>query len=56
MKSDWCRPLFLFAISPLTVAVAIGFFIQLTTDEGIIGLGERPTGHALDLRAQNQLD
>ncbi len=27
-------------------------FIQLTTDEGITGLGERPTGHALNLRPQ----
>lgn len=30
-------------------------FIQLTTDEGIIGLGERPTGHALNLGAQISL-
>ena len=30
-------------------------FIKLLTDEGLIGLGERPTGHAADLRAQIQL-
>ena len=30
-------------------------FIQLKTDEGITGLGERPTGHALDLRSQINL-
>ena len=30
-------------------------FIKLLTDEGLIGLGERPTGHAADLRAQMQL-
>ena len=27
-------------------------FIQLTTDEGIVGLGERPTGHTPDLTSQ----
>ena len=27
-------------------------FVQLKTDEGITGLGERPTGHALDLSSQ----
>ncbi|MYB36366.1 MAG: mandelate racemase/muconate lactonizing enzyme family protein [Gammaproteobacteria bacterium] len=30
-------------------------FIKLLTDEGLIGLGERPTGHAADLRSQIQL-
>ena len=30
-------------------------FIKLFTDEGIVGLGEKPTGHARDLRAQIQL-
>ena len=30
-------------------------FIKLLTDEGLVGLGERPTGHAADLRAQIQL-
>lgn len=30
-------------------------FIKLYTDEGIVGLGERPTGHALDLSAQINL-
>ena len=27
-------------------------FIRLTTDEGIVGLGERPTGHTPDLKSQ----
>ena len=30
-------------------------FIKLHTDEGIIGLGERPTGHALNLSSQIHL-
>ncbi len=30
-------------------------FLQLTTDEGIVGLGERPTGHAQDLSSQISL-
>ena len=30
-------------------------FVQLITDEGITGLGERPTGHAQDLRSQINL-
>jgi len=30
-------------------------FIKLLTDEGLVGLGERPTGHAADLRSQIQL-
>ena len=30
-------------------------FVQLTTDEGITGLGERPTGHALNLNSQISL-
>lgn len=30
-------------------------FIQLVTDEGIVGLGERPTGHSLDLTSQISL-
>ncbi len=30
-------------------------FIKLLTDEGLIGLGERPTGHAADLRSQIQM-
>ena len=30
-------------------------FLQLTTDEGITGLGERPTGHALNLNSQISL-
>ena len=30
-------------------------FVQLDTDEGIKGLGERPTGHALDLDSQISL-
>ena len=30
-------------------------FLKLKTDEGIIGLGERPTGHALNLKSQISL-
>ena len=30
-------------------------FVQLVTDEGIVGLGERPTGHASDLSSQISL-
>ena len=30
-------------------------FVQLMTDEGIVGLGERPTGHASDLNSQINL-
>ena len=30
-------------------------FLQLATDEGIVGLGERPTGHALNLNSQISL-
>lgn len=30
-------------------------FLRLYTDEGIVGLGEKPTGHATDLRSQIHL-